>query len=132
MDMSIDYNAWPDNPDRRDIGTIRTWRDLVDYVNDIGFLPLFSNELSGFSAEEKVSSLYWWTGDPERDPWIWREHIASSHQVAYGKFFGKRAGFISLEWLPFFANCRRSGYDFDARWEDERSIVKVIGKKGYL
>lgn len=56
--MSTDYNAWLDNLDRRDRGTIRTWRDLVGYVNEIGFLPLFSNELAGFSAEEQVSSRY--------------------------------------------------------------------------
>ena len=30
----------------------------------------------------------------------------------------KKAGFISVEWLPSFVNSRRSGYDFDARWED--------------
>ena len=30
----------------------------------------------------------------------------------------KKAGFISLEWLPLFVNYRRNGYDFDARWED--------------
>lgn len=58
------------------------------------------------------------TGDPEQDPWAWRELIAADHQVAYGKFFDKKAGFISLEWLPYFANARRNGYDFDARWED--------------
>ena len=23
-----------------------------------------------------------------------------------------------LEWLPYFANCRRNGYDFDARYQD--------------
>ena len=46
------------------------------------------------------------------------EIIAASGQVAYGKFFGNKAGFISLEWLPYFVNCRRAGYDFDARYED--------------
>ena len=35
------------------------------------------------------------------------------------KFFGGRAGFISRAWLPVFANYRRDGYDFDARWDDE-------------
>ncbi len=30
----------------------------------------------------------------------------------------ERAGFISVKWLPYFANFRRNGYDFDARWED--------------
>ena len=35
-----------------------------------------------------------------------------------GKFFGKKAGFISKAWFPDFANWRRDGYDFDSRWDD--------------
>ena len=91
-----------DNPLR-----IRTWQELINYVNEVGFLPLFKNGISGFSAEEHVSDLFWWTGDLDQDPWEWREIIARSHQVAYGKFFDKKAGFISLAWLPHFANFRR-------------------------
>lgn len=74
-------------------------------------------------------------GDPEQDPWEWREIIARSHQVAYGKFFDKKAGFISLAWLPHFANYRRDGYDFDARWEDglasrrEKMIMDQVTQK---
>ena len=97
---------------------IRTWQELINWINEVGFLPLFANEVEGFSAEEHVSPDYWWTGNREQDPWEWREIIAGSHRVAYGKFFDKKAGFISLEWLPFFVNYRRNGYDFDARWED--------------
>ena len=111
---------------------IRTWKELVSWVNEVGFLPLFANEVEGFSAEEHVSPNYWWTGDRTQDPWEWRELIASSHQVAYGKLFDKKAGFVSIEWLPYFANCRRDGYDFDARWEDglanhrEKKIMDLL------
>ena len=94
---------------------IRSWQELVNWVNEVGFLPLFKNDIPGFSAEEHVHTWSWWTGDPEQDPWEWREIIARSHQIAYGKFFDKKAGFISLEWLPVFANYRRDGYDFDIR-----------------
>lgn len=97
---------------------IRSWRELTDYVEQVGFLPLFKNEVDGFSVEEKTSPLFWWTGDPKQDPWEWRAMIARSEKVAYGKFFNKKAGFISLKWFPYFANYRRDGYDFDARWED--------------
>ena len=97
---------------------IRSWRELIDWINEVGFLPLFRNELPGFSAEEHVSNLFWWTGDPEQDPWAWREIIAETGEVAYGKFFGGKAGFISREWFPVFANYRRDGYDFDTRWEE--------------
>ena len=111
---------------------IRSWQELENWVTEVGFLPLFANEAAGFSAEEHVSPSFWWTGDPEHDPWEWREVIARHHRVAYGKFFAGRAGFISAEWLPYFANYRRDGYDFDARWEDglagrrEKSIMDLL------
>lgn len=111
-----------DNPLR-----IRTWQELINYINEVGFLPLFKNEVEGFSAEEHTSDLFWWSGDPEQDPWYWREIIARSGQVAYGKFFNKKAGFISLEWLPVFANYRRDGYDYDAAWDD--GLLNVRAKK---
>ena len=119
-----------DNPYR-----IRTWKELVNWINEVGFLPLFANEVEGFSAEEHVSPDYWWTGIREEDPWEWREIIAADHQVAYGKFFGQKAGFISIEWLPYFANFRRSGYDFDARYEDglasrrEKLIMDLLTRR---
>ena len=100
---------------------IRSSKELVNWINEIGFLPLFANEVRGFSAEEHVSADYWWTGIREEDPWEWREIIAAGHEVAYGKFFDKKAGFISVGWLPYFVNSRRSGYDFDARWEDGKA-----------
>lgn len=117
--MAVENGVWTmygmdwDNPYR-----IRSYQELINWVNEIGFLPLFKNEIDGFSAEEHTSNLFWWTGDPEQDPWEWREIIARSGEVAYGKFFHKKAGFISKEWFPYFANYRRDGYDFDSRWED--------------
>ena len=111
---------------------IRSWQELVNWIDEVGFLPLFSNGVEGFSAEEHVSPDYWWTGIREEDPWEWREIIAASHQVAYGKFFDQKAGFISLKWLPFFANYRRNGYDFDSRYEDglasrrEKKIMDML------
>ena len=32
---------------------IRTWQELVNWVNEIGFLPLFANDITGFSADRK-------------------------------------------------------------------------------
>ncbi|MBO4914391.1 MAG: hypothetical protein J5449_04215, partial [Oscillospiraceae bacterium] len=113
--MSVENGEWImrglawDDPCR-----IRTWQELVNWVNEVGFLPLFGNNINGFSVEEHVSPDFWWTGDVEQDPWEWRELIARSRCVAYGKFFGRKAGFISLEWLPRFVNARRDGYDFDS------------------
>lgn len=54
----------------------------------------------------------------------WRRLIARSGQVAYGKFFGRKAGFISKAWFPHFANWRRDGYDFDSRWDEELASIR--------
>ncbi len=117
--MSVENGEWiMRGLDWEDPYRIRTWEELVNWINEIGFLPLFGNEVGGFSAEEHTSPNFWWSGDRQEDPWEWREIIAASGQVAYGKFFGNKAGFISLEWLPYFANCRRNGYDFDAAYQD--------------
>lgn len=91
-----------DNPAR-----IQSWKELIGWIDEIGFLPLFKNEVDGFSAEENTADLFWWTGDSEQDPWEWHCLIARSGKVAYGKFFGGKAGFISKAWFPHFANWRR-------------------------
>lgn len=117
--MSVENGVWiMHGLDWNDPYRIRTWQELVNWVNEIGFLPLFGNEVKGFSAEEHTAPDYWWSGDRQEDPWEWREIIAASTKAAYGKFFSNKAGFISLEWLPDFVNCRREGYDFDSRYQD--------------
>lgn len=120
---------------RNDPGRVRSYKQLTDYVEEVGFLPLFANGIKGFSAEEHCSADYWWTGIREEDPWEWREIIAAEKRVAYGKFFDKKAGFISLSWLPYFVNYRRDGYDFDSRWEDgladrrEKKIMDLLTER---
>lgn len=115
----IMYGVAEDDPE-----CIHTVDEAINYINEAGFLPLFKNDIPGFSLEEHTVSEYWWSGDPGRDPWEWREIIARSGKVAYGKFFDKKAGFISKEWLPYFANYRRDGYDFDALWDDEKASIR--------
>ncbi len=131
--MAVEDGIWiMKGLDADDPYRIRTWQELVNWINEVGFLPLFANPVEGFSAEEHVCADYWWTGIRQEDPWEWREIIAASHKVAYGKFFDQKAGFISLEWLPYFCNYRRGGYDFDARWEDglagqrEKKIMDML------
>ena len=104
-----------------DPACLRTPGQLISLIDEIGFLPLFRNGVPGFSVEERTVPRHWWTGDEKNDPWEWRRILADSGRVAYGKFFDRKAGFISLKWLPDFANARRDGYDFDSLWEDEKA-----------
>ena len=106
---------------------LRSPAELSAYIDKVGFLPLFKNQVSGFSVEELTAPDYWWSGDEKRDPWEWRAIIAREGKIAYGKFFERKAGFISPKWLPRFINYRRDGYDFDALWDDGK--VKYAKKR---
>ena len=116
----IMHGTAEDSPNR-----LRTTEELITCVDELGFLPLFKNDIPGFSVEERTVGYHWWSDDPEKDPWLWREIVAADGRAVYGKFFDKKAGFISLKWFPTFANYRRDGYDFDARWDDEKANIRL-------
>ncbi len=97
--------------------TIRTKQDLIDAVERFGILPLFRNPLPGFSVEEHADPSVWFSEDP--GVWEWKGPVIRETGCAYGKFLGNKAVFISRDWFPDFANWRRDGYDFDARFDDE-------------
>ena len=98
---------------------IQTKQDLSDAVEAYGFLPLFANAIPGFSVEEHAAPEVWYTpGSDDWPVWEWKGPVIRECGCAYGKFFKNKAVFISREWFPDFANYRRDGYDFDARWDD--------------
>jgi hypothetical protein len=99
--------------------------ELADFVCEIGFLPLLPCSLPGFSVYEHTDESVWFSGDAERCPWEWRYRLAEDERLAYGKFFRGKAGYLSREALPLFANWRRDGYDFDALYEDGKATRKA-------
>lgn len=103
---------------RSDRDCLHSPEDLLERIREVGFMPLFSNAVPGFSVEEHTPASDWWTDRPETDPWAWRQILARDGAVAYGKFFDGKAGFVSRDWFPRFANYRRDGYDFEGMYED--------------
>lgn len=97
--------------------TIRTKEDLKNAVETYGFLPYFVNSIPGFSIEEHTDPQLWF--GEEEGTWEWKGPVIRETGCAYGKFFERKAAYISREWFPDFANYRRDGYDFDARFDDE-------------
>ena len=96
---------------------VRTKQDLEDAVQTFGFVPFFKNAIPGFSIAEHVAKEAWF--GEEEGVWEWKGPVIRETGCAYGKFFDKKAVFISREWFPDFANFRRDGYDFDALFDDE-------------
>ncbi len=104
---------------------IRKKSDLIGAINEYGFLPFFENSIEGFSIEEHVDPACWWHSDTgEWRVWEWKGPVIRETGCAYGKFFEKKACYISKEWFPDFANYRRDGYDFDARYDDGLASLK--------
>ena len=67
-----------DNPE-----CIHSVDEAIKYINEFGFLPLFKNDIDGFSLEERTVPEYWWSDNPEIDPWMWRAIIARRHDIVY-------------------------------------------------
>ncbi|MCR4691283.1 MAG: hypothetical protein K5739_08060, partial [Lachnospiraceae bacterium] len=99
---------------------ISTMEMLKDLINEMGFVPFFANEIEGFSLEEHIAAGCWYDdADSEFWPaWEWKGPVIREMKCAYGKFLRGKAMYISPKWFPDFANFRRDGYDFDARYED--------------
>lgn len=96
---------------------VRSREDLIQAIQTFGIVPYFSNFIPGFSLEERCDPAVLWsdTGD---DSWSWKGPVIRSARCAYGKFFAKKAAYVSGEVFLDLANYRRDGYDFDARYDD--------------
>lgn len=111
--------------------------ELEALIRKIGFLPFFRSDIPGFSMEECVSPDRWFVEGVD-GPWEWKGEIAAKGEIAYGKLFHNKAGFVAREWYPHLANYRRNGYDFDARYEDGlasrkcKRVIDILSARGPL
>ncbi len=97
----------------------QTKADVAKAVREWGILPFFSNSIPGFSIEERADPAIWFTNTP--GPWEWKGELIRENRFAYGKFFEKKAAFLSPAWFCDLANFRRDGYDFDALYDDGKA-----------
>ena len=81
----------------------------------------------------------WHTENPETDPWEWRMRVLNERKdIAYGKLFFKKSGFITKEWYPCFLAARRGGTTFDEAYADgtisnsAKRIYDVVSENGAL
>ncbi len=118
------------------IPMLRSPENVRDTVLTLGFLPFFRNEIPGFSLEEHTPPALWFTEEP--GPWEWKGELARDPDLVYGKFFRGRAGFLRRDWFAVFANYRRDGYDFDARFDDglaslrDKGLYDIAAERGSL
>jgi len=76
------------------------------------------------------SPIRWHTGNPETDPWEWINRVLDERRdIAYGKLFFKKSGYITKEWFPYFLAVRRNGVSFDESYKD--GLMSHFAKRIY-
>ncbi len=110
--------------------------ELMEYINEIGFLPLLPLGIRGWSAEEVVDEDCQYVQLPEGGfewpLWDWKGDIIRETGCAYGKFICKKAVFISKEWWPDFCNYRRSKYPYPEPDSIEEAILETLKFNGSM
>ena len=53
-------------------------------------------------------------------------------RCAYGKFFKRKAAFVSREWWPDFCNYRRSLYPYPEEGSVEEAVLATLKSEGSL
>lgn len=118
------------------INEIHNCSELIEYINEIGFLPLLRMGLNGWSAEEAVDEECRYVTLPdggwEWPLWEWKGDIIRESGCAYGKFFDRKAAFISREWWPDFCNWRRSVFPHPEEGSIEDMILQTLQENGSM
>lgn len=110
--------------------------ELMELIQQIGFLPLLNSGIAGYSAEEMVDDDCRYVVLPDGSwdwpLWKWKGPIVSDGHCVYGKFFAGKAGFVSLDWWSDLCNLRRSIHPAPAEGSIEEAILFTLNEHGSL
>lgn len=110
--------------------------ELMDYIQQVGFLPLLYSGIRGFSADEAVDPdcRYVLLDDGGWDwpLWKWKGPIVTEGGCVYGKFFNKKAGFVSRDWWSDLYNWRHHAHPAPSAGSIEETILMTLREHGSL
>lgn len=94
------------------------YEDFLSRVEELGFMA-FSKMLEGFpSLAEETPGRIWHTGDPETDPWCWKDRAAKEKKMAFGCILGGCKGFVVPRLYPLFCSACRPQQSMEERRYD--------------
>lgn len=108
---------------------IKNYSDFVEVLLEKGFSMGGGNSEGIFSVipwnwKEQPpydTPVRWHTQNPETDPWEWRMRVLDEgREIAYGKVFFKKSGYITKAWAPYFISVRRNAEEFEKQYSDGR------------
>lgn len=92
--------------------------EAADFIVQAGMLPFLKSAIDGFSLQDHVPQGWFESDDHELNPWYWRYSFALDDQIAYGKFFNRKLGFVAKELFADFVNVKRNGRAVQQFFED--------------
>ncbi len=115
---------------------IHSCPELMDYIQEVGLLPLLNSGIPGYSAEDIVSEecryVVFPDGGWDWPLWKWKGQIVAEGNCVYGKFFAGKAGFVSREWWPDLYNYRRSKSQEPEEGTIEDAILQTLHENGSM
>ena len=109
---------------------------LTEFIHEVGFLPLLDSGINGYSADEVVADDCRYVALPsggwDWPLWKWKGQIVTEGDTVYGKFFGRKAGFIAREWWADFCNYHRSKFPLLEEGSIEDAILTILRESGSL
>lgn len=110
--------------------------ELIEYIQQVGFLPLLDSGISGYCAESLMAEECRFTqfadGTWEWPLWEWKSPVVTTGNCVYGKFFAGKAGFISRDWWADLCNWRRSRTPQPAEGSIEDAILCTLRENGSM
>lgn len=138
MSQFIDYFCarMEKNRSGRQRQEIHSCPELMDCIQQVGFLPLLESGIQGFSAEAAMAEECRFTqfddGTWEWPLWQWKGPVVTEGNCVYGKFFAGKAGFISRAWWPDFYNWRHSKNPPLEEGSIEETILMTLREHGSM
>lgn len=120
------------------IKEIHNYDDFIDVLQQTGFSMGGGNSEGIYSIVSwdwneqppYETPVRWHTEDRETDPWEWRMRVLQERDdIAYGKVFFKKSGYITKEWMPYFIKVRRDDRNFIEAYED--GLISNYAKRIY-
>ena len=106
---------------------VRSYKEFVETLLNCGFSMGGGSadgiyaiiEWDWYAPPPNETPIRWHTGNPDTDPWEWRMRVLNErNDIAYGKLFFKKSGFITKEWYPCFLAARRGETSLNEAYED--------------